>query len=499
MMGVVQLFAASLLAVALANPKPPENYLLAGCQQTNSKTLNCEALQISNVPTDIPASIERLLLKNNIINDNTGTELARCLSSTDPCGSGALQADNLVHLPSTVTEIQLQGNGIISVADNAFVAVGANLEVLRLFGNELIEIQANALAGLTSLTTLYINNNANLMAIRSGAFAAFASTLSELFAKDNDALTVIEDNTVNALTFRPIFIDMTTTSGSLCAISPPKFVNGSLVDGAITCACAANAGLTGGDEGFCVASSAPTPAPTTASPTPQPTTAAPTTRAPTTAAPTTAAPTTAAPTTVAPTTAAPTTATPTTVDQNREPDTTPAAKLVVTEQAPRGMGGKSGKSGMGETGVFGDEQNRDVGGQSSGGKKGKSENGNSALDRTGGGGGKSGKSENGFGYSEKGGKSGKTSRVGKMSLDNTIGFQPIGDQTANVNLNGAKPAKWGVYGAVGAVVLAVGAILITFGRKKDNARFQKLPLNMPDRSPKNDYATITQSEATLEM
>eukprot|EP00040_Diaphanoeca_grandis_P017302 m.90034 g.90034 ORF g.90034 m.90034 type:complete len:579 (-) comp26358_c1_seq1:395-2131(-) len=342
-MSVAKFFACSLLAVALAQPKPPENYLLAGCQQTNAKTLNCEALQISNVPLEIPSTIEKLMMKNNIINDNTGTELARCIDTTDPCGSGVLQAQNLANLPSTVTEVQIQGNGITGVADNAFLAVGGNILILRLFANELVEIQANALAGLTSLTTLYINNNINLAVIRSGAFDAFAATLSELFAKDNDALKVIEDDSVNALTFRPIFIDMTTAAGSLCAISPPKMVDGSLVDGTITCACAPDAGLYGGDDGYCEESSAPTVSPTASPVTSEPTTPAPTTLPPTTSAPTTAAPTTAAPTTLAPTSA------PTAAEQNRgtEIPTTAAEQDRATGENGGENGGAGGAGGTG--------------------------------------------------------------------------------------------------------------------------------------------------------
>jgi len=251
-----------------ANQSMPD-YVRAGCSlSTNGRVLNCEALQLTEVPDDIPETVTKLLVRNNRINDNSGTEVRRCIDTQDVCGSGQLTAAHLTTVQShpSLTEIQLQGNGILSIANGTFVGFGT-LQVLRLFGNGLQSLQSGVFEGLTGLVTLYINNNP-LVRLVAGVFAPMATSLAELFVKDCHSLEFIEDESLNALQFRPLFVDM-TNNPSLCAVSP---------FGALECICSTS--LVGGEQGFCVA---PTDAPS-ASPTPS-ATLSPSTSAPTTPAP----------------------------------------------------------------------------------------------------------------------------------------------------------------------------------------------------------------------
>lgn len=83
----------ALSMVALFDLASSQGYLIAGCT-TQNKIMNCEDLLLTEIPADIPDSFTRLLLKNNNINDNSGTELVRCNGNPSPCGSGALHAVN---------------------------------------------------------------------------------------------------------------------------------------------------------------------------------------------------------------------------------------------------------------------------------------------------------------------------------------------------------------------------------------------------------------------
>jgi len=232
----------AIFLLALAAPVASTNYLFAGCSEQNSRTINCESQSLAVVPEGIPDGFEKIRLAGNVIHD----------ASSEDGTEGELSAAQLTNiaLHPSINEIQLQQNGIDSIADDTFVGF-PNLLILRIFGNELRTITANALNGLSSLTTLFINNNANLASLQSGAFSAFAATLAELFAKECGALTLIEDNTVNALTHRPLFVDM-TDDPSICMVSP---------FGALECVCAA--GHVGDANGHCELSDAPSPSPTT--------------------------------------------------------------------------------------------------------------------------------------------------------------------------------------------------------------------------------------------
>lgn len=144
---------------------------------------------------------------------------------------------------------------------------------LRLFGNEFTSLEVGVFNGLTSLTTLYINNNPALGSLPAGLFAPFASTLENLHSKQCN-IRVVELGSVSALTHASLLIDM-ASNPSACAMSPL---------GGIECVC--DAGLTGGSQGYCDVATA---APVTAAPvTPAPVTSAPVTSAP--VSPVTAAP-----------------------------------------------------------------------------------------------------------------------------------------------------------------------------------------------------------------
>jgi len=262
---------------------PPE-YIAVGCTE-NNRVVTCEGLGLRAIPAGIPSPFTKLVVKNNAINNFTAAEGDRVSMDDSEGVLTSAQIANVREHP-TIVEIQLQGNGITGIESGTFAGFGT-LEVLRLFGNRITSLQAGSFEGLVGLQSLYLNSNP-LSEIVANLFSPFIGTLSELFLH-NSGVRIIANNSINALQFRPLFIDM-TSSPSRCALAP--------FPGGIECAC--DAELLGGPLGFCAAA-----------------TAAPATAAPVTAAPTTLVPTTAAPTTASPT-AAPTTASPTSGEVDRE-------------------------------------------------------------------------------------------------------------------------------------------------------------------------------------
>lgn len=246
-----------------------------------------------------------------------------------------------------LNELQLQANGITDIAVGTFANHG-NILILRIFGNGLTSIPGGAFQGLTQLTKLYMNSNP-ITRIRAGTFTPFAATITDLFIQDNTQLTVIEDNSLNAITNRPITLSMANTL-STCALAP---------DDTFDCICAPP--HTGGNNGYCDSvTAAPTMAPTHA-PTDVPSTAAPVDPI-VTAAPVTAPPSTSPPT----------------GDDSIGRD---------GEDEPAVISGKSGKSkkGKGSSRVGDDTQDRTGAEAPKSAKKGKGDTGidDGAQDRTG--------------------------------------------------------------------------------------------------------------------
>lgn len=133
----------------------------------------------------------------------------------------------------------LQNNGIASVAAGAFSGFD-KVNILRLFANKFTTLGAGMFSGLTSLHTLYVNNNP-LVSIESGVFADQVGTLATIFAKQCVGLRVIEDNSINALTSRPLYVDM-DQNPSICAMAPSNDVE---------CLCADGMAPTA-TEGYCI-------------------------------------------------------------------------------------------------------------------------------------------------------------------------------------------------------------------------------------------------------
>eukprot|EP00038_Savillea_parva_P008110 m.174830 g.174830 ORF g.174830 m.174830 type:complete len:627 (-) comp13879_c0_seq1:967-2847(-) len=325
-------------AHVIARRQTTETFTDVGCTKPTLRRIDCSSLELTEIPVVDDFDATKLELKNNSIHDGTGQLTAQ-------------EVANAANHPSLI-ELQMQSNGIATVAIGTFDNF-PTLRVLRMFGNDLEVIEAGSFRGLTSLTTLYLNSNP-LERLKAGAFDAFAGTLNTLFLQGCPRLAYIEDQSLNALTFRPLSLDMSTTA-SPCAVSPFDDIE-----------CVCEEPLTGDFQGFCEGPSlAPsTQAPVTSAPTPAPLSGAPTlaptpapthtptenptntpTRLPTnqptdapTDAPTTEAPTTKSPTQSSAPTRAPSTATPTTQNPttSRAPTPVPTASTSAapTSRAP---------------------------------------------------------------------------------------------------------------------------------------------------------------------
>mmetsp|Transcript_29357 Transcript_29357/g.76952 ORF Transcript_29357/g.76952 Transcript_29357/m.76952 type:complete len:467 (+) Transcript_29357:37-1437(+) len=233
-----------------------------GCTQVNLRVV-CESLGLTEAPELTDSSSTKLEARGNQIHDGVGVLTAA-------------QLTNLEGHPSLI-ELQLQANGIVSVAVGTFDQHG-QLEVLRLFGNAIVTLQSDAFRGLVALQKLYLNSNP-LVAIPAGLFRPFVSTIEELYLHACPQLAEVADGSINAITNRPITLQMTNTA-SQCTLSPFDTFD---------CLCAPD--HSGGTQGFCAPDSPPTDAPVTAAPvTNAPVTDAPVTNAPVTAAPVTASP-----------------------------------------------------------------------------------------------------------------------------------------------------------------------------------------------------------------
>eukprot|EP00037_Helgoeca_nana_P014928 m.140145 g.140145 ORF g.140145 m.140145 type:complete len:479 (+) comp22782_c0_seq1:75-1511(+) len=288
-----------------------------GCALASGSTtrLDCTNLAISEIPTISDGGVSRVDLKGNAIHDGSGQLTAAQLSN--------------VKFHPGLTEIQLQSNGINAIAVGAFDGFD-NLLILRVFGNDLVSLDADAFRGLTSLAKLYLNSNP-LASLVSGVFGPFQSTLTDLFLHETPDLVLIEDGSINALS-ATLSLDM-VNSASACAIAPPG------TGSAFACLCAA--GYEGDSSGYCE----PVP---TAEPT-------------------------AAPVTAAPVTSAPVTAAPTASEVDRTGDTTTSPDT-----------GKKGKKGAADAGANPDDR-ADAGDASSSAKKGKkgADSGDNSEDRVG--------------------------------------------------------------------------------------------------------------------
>jgi len=232
--------AAALVAVAaFAGVEAKNGWEELGCTFNNGATMQCDRLDLTFIPDDIPTTITTFKGKQNYIHDGGVGNLGMLTASTM-----APLADR-----ETLEEIQLNNNRIVEIEANTFDKFG-DLLVLRLVGNDLPSVEGDAFSGLFSLGELWLNTNP-ITTIRAGAFDDFRTTLYALNLKSTD-MYIVEDGSLNNIVVAnksaglPFVVD-TREAVSLCATSPTNEVK-----------CICGEGLVGEESGFCERSTSTT-------------------------------------------------------------------------------------------------------------------------------------------------------------------------------------------------------------------------------------------------
>merc|ERR1740117_2677297 len=206
--------------------------------------MQCDRLDLTFIPDDIPGTIATFKGKQNYIHDGGVGNL------------GMLTASKMAPLANrpTLEEIQLNNNRIVEIEANTFENFG-DLLVLRLVGNDLPSVESGTFDGLFSLGELWLNTNP-ITTGRAGAFDDFRETLYALNLKSTD-MYIVEDGSLNNIVVAnksaglPFVVD-TREAVSLCATSPTNEVK-----------CICGEGLVGEESGYCERSTTTTTTETT--------------------------------------------------------------------------------------------------------------------------------------------------------------------------------------------------------------------------------------------